>query len=69
MRSRTFITSKTKTLCDSSQQLIRLVYGNKVLIKTLWNVVKQGLVWSRLVGKGLAVDHIGLAIISPKNGT
>ena len=66
---RTFTTSKTKTLCDSSQQLIRLVYGNKVLIKMLWNAIKQCLVWSRLVGKGLAEDHIGLVIIFPKNGT
>ena len=66
---RTFTTSQTKTLCDSSQQLIRLVYGNKVLIKMLWNAIKQCLVWSRLAGKGLAEDHIGLVIIFPKNGT
>ena len=31
---------------------------NKIFREMLWNEVKQGLVWSRFVGKGLAEDHI-----------
>lgn len=48
---------------------VRSDSGKKVLKKKSWNKIKQGLVWSRFIGKGLAEDNIGLVIKSPTNGT
>ena len=45
----------------------RSASGNKVLKKTLLNKVKEGLAWSRFVGKGLAEDHEDLVNKSPTN--